>query len=184
MNRKKKASIAVIGVAIALVAATFVTASPRILLNTPLYTMRMEQASNKMNFFPTEKGGFTYNAETKSTLNYDVGICYDVVEPPEPTPVPDTCEECRSVSYTCQWDTCFQTCANTCLSTCYYTCADTCVYTCDTCVETCWNTCVYTCNTCVYTCNSTCMDTCGETCGETCYSTCWITCYETCFTCQ
>ena len=184
MNRKRKISIAVFGIVLVLVAVTVVTASPRILPNTPLYAVRMEQASNEMNFSPMEDGGFTYSAESNSELSFEfAGFCTQA-EPPEPTPVPNTCQGCESVNYTCQWDTCFQTCANTCESTCLYSCADTCVYTCDTCVETCWNTCVYTCKTCVYTCNNTCMETCGETCGETCYQTCWITCGETCWTCQ
>ncbi|MBU7026897.1 MAG: hypothetical protein HXS48_08140 [Theionarchaea archaeon] len=51
MNRKK-VSIAVVSMAVAFLAVTCVTASPRT-SNTPLYTFRMEQASSEMNFLPT-----------------------------------------------------------------------------------------------------------------------------------
>ncbi len=56
MDRRQR-SIAVISVAVAVLAATCVSASISE-TNTPLYTLRMEQLSRQMNFLPVEKNGF------------------------------------------------------------------------------------------------------------------------------
>lgn len=59
--------IAVISVAIASLVITYVAASTGTSY-TPLYTFRMEQASSKMNFLPTEVNEFIYGAEKGHTL--------------------------------------------------------------------------------------------------------------------
>ncbi|MGD2248437.1 MAG: hypothetical protein PVF58_08520 [Candidatus Methanofastidiosia archaeon] len=145
---------------------------------TPLYRLRMEQASNKMNFLPTRMNGFTYTAESGYNVNYCVGSCN--VNPLEELTVQDTCPN------TCDDYTCIETCPDTCLNTCSgntceQTCSNTCLNTCsgDTCEQTCSNTCPLTCgNTCQNTCPNTCS---GNTCdgSYTCKSTC-----ETCDPCQ
>lgn len=113
---------------------------------TPLYMVRMEQASSRMNFMPAEVNEFAYAAGAGYTLNYDVqGCCGGIT--------PDT------------W-TFGSTCDGTCTEP---TCADTCRLTCDdpTCEDTCPATCPLTCDTCTSTCT---------TCGGTCYITCSSTC--------
>jgi hypothetical protein len=144
MDKTKKMSVAVIGIAIVLFAAACVTASSQI-SSTPLYTLRMEQASGEMNFLPTETNGFYYTAENGYTLNYDAsGRGYNV-------------ERLDTYQYTCEF-------YPTCNYTCPVTCGKTCPYTCD------GHTCPYTC---VYTCEGpTCWGSCsrgpGETCGPEC----------------
>jgi len=128
MDRKQK-MIAVVSVAITVLAVSAVTAGIGI-SNTPLYTVRMEQASSEMNFLPTEMNGFTYTAENRCTLNYDIlGGCSGV----EPLSTGDTCEpacEPTEGGYTCS-NTCWRTCDG---STCEGTCNEpTCGYTCYTC---------------------------------------------------
>ncbi|KYK36382.1 MAG: hypothetical protein AYK19_01165 [Theionarchaea archaeon DG-70-1] len=76
MNRKK-VSIAVVSMAVAFLAVTCVTAS-RQTSSTPLYTFRMEQASNRMSFLPTTVNEFTYNTRDGYTLNYELGTDSDV----------------------------------------------------------------------------------------------------------
>lgn len=92
-------------------AVTTATASP-LTVKTPLYTVRMEQASNKMNFLPTEMNGFTYTAEKGYTMNYDILECYcaePLIVTWQPTcefyPTCDTCETCVTCG-TCYPDTC------------------------------------------------------------------------------
>lgn len=162
----KKMFIIMVSATAVLLAITAVTAYNRS-TNTPLYTVRMEQASSKMNFLPTAVKGFTYTAEKGYTLNYDVG--YFNVIPLEPPTNYQTCPEtiCGSTCETCQ--TCPATCPDTCPATCRYTCDD----------PTCPATCPYTCDdpTCPNTCPATCPDTCdGPTCPSTCDDpTCYVT---------
>jgi hypothetical protein len=68
---KSKKSLVVISVAITFCTVTFATASS-LTLNTPLYIVRMEQASSEMNFLPTEVNGFTYTAVKGCELTYDI----------------------------------------------------------------------------------------------------------------
>lgn len=153
MNRRQKLT-AVMSVAVVSLAITCVTASPWT-ANTPLYTFRMEQASNKMNFLPTAVNGFIYSTEKGYALNYDAaGYCGAT-----PYGTYDTCGECTTIEITC-WS-------------CWYTCLNTCPNTCE-------NTCVSTCGTCAQTCPSTCKNTCPNTCWNTCPNTCWATCWNTC----
>jgi len=124
MDRMHKITIGVIGVIIAVLAVTAVTAnsSPSA---TPLYTVRMEQASSEMNFLATPVNSFIYTAEKGYTVNCEVAkICNS--------------KGCLAQFQTQPYDTC-HTCWQTCI-TCGDTC-NTCVGTC----ETCWSTCGYTC---------------------------------------
>ena len=140
----KKMSIAAICVGAFLSVLLFVTASS-LTAHTPLFTVRMEQASSDMHFLPTSVESFSYSAENGYSLDYiaDAGVC------------------AAPLAYT--WDTdptCWATCAgqhNTCSSTCVSTCSSTCVNTCCTCVSTCSSTCVNTCsNTCWESCSAPC----------------------------
>lgn len=182
MDGKQKMAIAVVGAVIALCAVTAVTAHSRT-QNTPLYTVRMEQASSQMNFLPTAMNEFTYSAESGCTLNCNVsGYCG--AEPLITHQADTFCTcfpYCETTEYTCESDpTCMITC-NTCIDptcpfTCFSTCPDTCPNTCDgaTCTQpTCEETCPSTCDTCQgWTCDATgCQFTCF-TCGLTCEQTC------------
>ncbi|MBU7022559.1 MAG: hypothetical protein HXS40_00200 [Theionarchaea archaeon] len=163
---KKMLSIAAMGIVVALFAVMFATASS-LMAGTPLFTLRMEQASSKMSFLPTVMNGFTYNTENGYTLNRcAVGYCGVGL---------------RGTDATCH-PSC-DTCAATCPDTCYNTCPDTCNSTCPvTCPATCYSTCPYTCDDPV-TCQG--EHTCEETCGYTCPFTCGGTCFgETeCYPC-
>ncbi len=131
----RKWSLAVIGAAVTLLAVTCVTAASW--SDTPLYTLRMEQASSEMNFLPVERSGFTYTAEKGCSLDYDgAGCCF--VKPLEEPTYWETCSTCES---TCEGGTCEGTCYSTCPNTCA-TCEPTCEQ------NTCWNTCDSTCSTC------------------------------------
>lgn len=148
----------VIGIGIMCAALMTATTSP----HTPLYTVRMEQESNKMNFLPTEVNQFTYTAENGCTVLYEVSLCgvHPLEEPTVPETCPNTCDD-----ETCYGPTCPETSCNTC-STCSSTC-NTCTQpTCETCEETC----PYTCSTCSSTCWNTCS---GYTCKDTCEIDCW-----------
>lgn len=145
----KQLSVVAIGVAAFLVLSTLTASS---LIGTPLYTVRMEQASSKMSFLPTDVNGFTYSTENGYTLNYDAaGYCGGTLL--EIT-VGKTCDG------TCVIDpTCPQTCRYTCDDpTCGNTCPDTCPLTCDTCDHTC-GLCTY--DTCFISCVGFCQPT-GE----------------------
>jgi hypothetical protein len=145
---RKTILITVVSVSVVLLAVATVTASTR-KANTPLYTLRMEQASSKMNFLPTEMTEFTYTTEEGYTMNHGAGCCNGAYINAE---------------------TEYQTCRETCGSTCD---------TCETCPNTCWSTCPNTCwSTCPNTCWSTCPETCPSTCSNTCWSTCNPTCDE------
>ncbi len=152
-------SIAAMGVVVALVAVMFATASS-LMADTPLFTLRMEQASSKMNFLSTAMNGFTYNTRNGFTLNScALGYCGGVVLLGTDATCHPTCD----------------TCASTCPDTCFSTCPDTCINTCpNTCPATCPNTCLYTCDDPV-TCHGerTCKDSCGQTCPASCGGTCY-----------
>jgi hypothetical protein len=169
----KKMSIAAICGTLAVCAITVVTADSS--THTPLYTVRMEQASSKMNFLPIKQNTFTYSTEQGCFLNYDVT---ENGEPsPVPTGYPDTCwPQCTTIEATCE-DTCPDTCYDTCPTGCS-TFPPTCM---ETCPETCYDTCEPTCEE--ETCPATCYDTC-TTCS-TCQgqNTCFM-CQVTCDTCE
>lgn len=133
--------------------------------STPLYTLRMEQASSKMNFLPTTVNEFTYTAEKGYEYAYKVsGYCGELFDFTE-IPCQITDESCvKTCRLTCS------TCGSTCGYTCGYTCGCSCGFTCDTCVATCGNTCNPTCD--AITCDS-CINTCitCSSCSLTC-STC------------
>lgn len=130
----KKMLLTVISTIVALLAVTFVTASPWT-ANTPLYAVRMEQASSKMNFLPTEMNGFTYTSEKGYEISCDVTICPNV-EPSSDKPT--------SAQNPCKWTDPYSTCSG-------YTCWLSCGGTCETCAVTCPNTCNPTCtgSTCI-----------------------------------
>ena len=137
---RKKVLITVASIAMASLAITAVTASS-LALNTPLYTLRMEQASSKMNFLPTAMNKFAYTTENGYNLDYEalVGYCGAV-----PLGSLYTCE------VTCPYVTCV---VGTCSSCSGYTCDAT------SCQPTCWYTCEWTCNqwTCPgFTCDGPC----------------------------
>lgn len=157
MNRRK-ILVAVVSVCAVLVANTVIASSQ--ISNTPLFTFRMEQASNRMNFLPTAVNGFTYTTENGCTLNNAVGHSGEPLE----VTVGKTCEG------TCVEPTCPNTCLHTCAGnpTCSNTCPNTCGSTCDTCEQTC----------------DTCDDTCvGVTCPGTCLTMCIATCFPSCLIC-
>ena len=170
MNGKQKIAVIVFSVTLAVIAATTVKASSSI-SNTPLYTVRMEQASSGMNFLPTQVNEFTYITEKGYSVNYaTLGYCGVSPFSTGDTCEPDTCELETCEDPTCPW-TCWQTCSYTCNPTCNSsTCLNTCPSTCRTCPPTCPLTCEPTCRefTCVKTCAPTCPDTCWYTCESTC----------------
>ena len=129
MKRNKLVSIGVIGIVIVSLAVAVTATS--LGSNTPLYTVRMEQASSKMNFLPTEMNEFTYTAEKGYTIDYDLQADYDYSVLPLGGP---TCQ------HTCPY-TCSLTCPNgicqdktcghpICQPTCGYTCEVTCPVIC------------------------------------------------------
>jgi hypothetical protein len=169
--------VMIVSATIVLLAITAVTAHNRT-VNTPLYMVRMEQVSSRMNFLPTSANEFAYTAEKGYTLNHDgihgVGGAH-VLEPYTEPPQCETWETCEETCETC-WSTCDDTCPNTCSVTCRNTCPATCPATCE---ETCDDP------TCSQTCPVTCEDTCdGPTCPSTCDDpTCYVTsCGE--YTCE
>ena len=134
MNVPKKVSISVVSAVLVFIMVSAVMASSWTTYS-PLYTLRMEQASAKMNFLPTEKDIFTYATEKGFDLNYSAtGECCGAVTPLE------------TGVWTCYYSTCGgETCVLTCPASCYGTCNDpTCPVTCSTC-DTCAVTCPLTC---------------------------------------
>lgn len=136
----KELSTVVIGAAALFALSTVIASSQG--YTTPLYTVRMEQASSRMNFLPTAVNQFTYTAEKGYTVNYNAaGYCGAPLE----ITVGKTCDG------TCDIDpTCPHTCRSTCDDpTCGETCPDTCQLTCDTCYHTCalctFDTCFISC---------------------------------------
>ncbi|MBU7045411.1 MAG: hypothetical protein HXS54_03160 [Theionarchaea archaeon] len=186
MNRKQMIVISSVSAVLVVFAVTAVSADSA--SSTPLYTLRMEQASSRMNFLPTEINGFVYNTEKGSSITYcpDEGICGGDVEPfdtlgltwcgtcwPYCSTNEVTCEGTYTCEWTCAHSTCpFATCYSTCPVTCYscegWTCDATgCQSTCSTCDDpTCPNTCWDTCD------DPTCLDTCEQTCRYTCTKPC------------
>lgn len=126
--------------------------------NTPLYTVRMEQASSKMHFLPAIMNTVVYTAEQGYTLTCAV-TGGTIPFKPETT---DTCEG-WTCEYTCVGSTCASTCPYTCPNTCQSTCPNTCQ---NTCPNTCYNTCEETCEVCVTI--STCVTCGGRTCDPPC----------------
>ncbi len=108
MNRKMLIFIG--GIAIVSIAVTAVTASS-FSSYTPLYRVRMEEASSKMNFLPTVMNEFTYTAEKGCKLNYN-SRGYD-----DATPLIMTWQR------TCWF---YPTCSYECPETNQWTCWDTC----------------------------------------------------------
>lgn len=157
----KKMSLAVIGAA--LICAASLSIADSVMAHTPLYIIRMEHASSKMNFLPTTVNQFMYTTEKGYTVECNAAG-YKSVLPLSTSPA-STCDP------TCN-DTCEDTCEWTCYQTCGNTCASTCPSTCSTCVSTCWHTCPSTCSTCPITCWNTCGPTCDESCGGTCPREC------------
>lgn len=155
----RKHFLTAVGIALVL-AATVVTAGSQT-TSTPLYTLRMEQASSRMNFLPTTVNEFTYTTESGVIL----GTVKDCGEEPLVTGEP----LCQITEETCRKTYCYtcNTCSSTCAYTCGYTCGCSCGFTCDTCVATCGTTCNPTCD--AITC-----DSCAQTC-ITC-SSCSLTC--------
>ena len=161
MDRKQIYLVVTSAVVVSLAVASVSASSS---YNSPLYRLRMEQASSKMNFLPSAANGFTYTTENGFILNCSVGNCCGkgiVLLGTDATcfptcleTCPNTCDTCSTCDYTCP-----ATCPVTC-STCYgYTCdATSCQYTCTP------VTCQYTCYTCLETCPNTC-DTCDPLCG-------------------
>ena len=93
--------------------ATAVTAHTQSVY-TPLYTVRMEQASSGMHFLPTEANTFTLTAE--KGCSFDYGAVSLAVSADKPVATGATCE-----------DTCDDpTCPAVCLSTFRYTCTPPC----------------------------------------------------------
>jgi hypothetical protein len=163
MNRKNViATVTLIGIAV--IAGTFVTASISA-MHAPLYILRMEQASDSMNFLPTAVNDFTYTAEKGYELNLGIGESCNIygfcgnVSPYSTGD--DTCWTCKTCSTQCEQSICVATCS-----------------TCSTCPATCPATCS-TCSTCPATCPATCEGaTCsGATCSNTCLPkrTCFVT---------
>ena len=105
-------------------------------IDTPLYTVRMEQVSSKMNFLPTEMNEFTYSTEKGYEVDYD-GFrgCSGVKAPPKCTELETTCVH-TYCEYTCVASTCESTCPLTCDTCEGYTCTYTCDPTCFTCPVT------------------------------------------------
>ena len=140
---RKTILITVVSVSVVLLAVATVTASIRN-ANTPLYTLRMEQASSKMNFLPTEMTEFTYTTEEGYMMDHGAGCCNGIY--PNAETEYQTCREtCGSTCDTCE--TCLGTCPDTCPSTCGSTCPNTCPNTCSNTCSTCNPTCdEYTCS--------------------------------------
>jgi hypothetical protein len=137
MNKKMAITVMSI-VAVSLVIAA---ATSSLMAHTPLYTVRMEQACNKMNFLPTEMNNFTYTTENGYNLNYDVSEYCSGAKPlgTDATCHPSCDDTCEA---TCRGLTCWSTCPDTCQETCPETCGQK--VTCD------WPTCDYL--TCPITC--------------------------------
>ncbi len=67
--KRKQGSLIVVGGALILLTATSLTGS-LLLPSSPLYAVRMDQASSKMDFLPTEQNTFTYVAEDGYSLTF------------------------------------------------------------------------------------------------------------------
>ncbi len=137
---------AALGTFLIMLAISTLVASSQV--NTPLYALRMEQASSKMNFLPTEMNGFTYSTEQGYIFDYGAQGCCGGATPNLVT--------FRTCDGTCTEPTCPDTCRLTCDDpTCANTCPATCPLTCDTCDQTCAS-CEETCSGCEITIESSC----------------------------
>jgi hypothetical protein len=156
MNVSKKVSIPLVSAVLVFIMVAAVMASSWTAYS-PLYNLRMEQASAKMNFLPTAVNSFAYDTSKGFTLNHTVsgGQC-------EAVPLFTWAYTCNVEDETCGYYTCLNTCPATC------------PITCSTCPATCLSTCPATCSTCPATCPATCStcDTCASTCPDTCKKTC------------
>lgn len=152
--RRKTTLVVTAGMAV-LLATVFVTTGTSV-VSTPLFTMRMEQASNDMNFLPTLVMKFSYMTEKGYNMTCNFASCLGLCSGASATSFGrPTCEPvCTSEGNTCDSYTCLETCPQTCTNTC------------STCPVTCLNTCPATCpNTCSSTCDDpTCQNTCPNTC--------------------
>ncbi|MBU6997570.1 MAG: hypothetical protein HXS41_08590 [Theionarchaea archaeon] len=161
IDKKQKLGIVVILAVLVFSTVTF-TAADFSTFFTPLYTVRMEQASSKMNFLSTPVNEFTYSTEGGQTFGYHITgrtcACWGDQTPQ----LPLTCNTCDD--YYCEEPTHCGTCV-----TCYSTCQDTCPNTCSTCSTCSGSTCEPA------TCPWTQWPYCAETLSwPTCY---WATCY-------
>lgn len=124
MNVKILASA--IGIVLVFFVAVYTTAATLTESDTPLYTVRMEQISSKMKFFPTEMNNFIYTAKGVCALNCDVLGCSSS----EPLSLTEfTCDlACPTEHDTCDGRTCDGTCWEpTCQIECAWTWAPTCI---------------------------------------------------------
>ena len=130
----KRKMLVVTCIAVVFLAAS-VTAHASYQSDTPLYTIRMEQASSKMHFLPTEMTAFTYTAYKGCTIKYDITV-ENTNTTPDGTWFYNTCIHNTCTWPTCKWLTCdFFTCN-------YKTCGgDTCYLTCGK--NTCWPFCQF-----------------------------------------
>jgi hypothetical protein len=112
MNKPRKVSLVMSAVLVSFVILV-VTASS-LASSTPLYTVRMEQASSQMHFLPTAVTEFTYTAAPGVELNYTVMESNSIRGPN----TQGTCLTC--LIETCQGDP-------TCESTCEFTCDPHCL---------------------------------------------------------
>lgn len=139
--RRRWMLTAMSGMIIVFLAVTAVAASSRP-LNTPLYKFRIEQASYRMNFLPTERNTFAYTTEKGFKLDYDVFGEYCCGENPLASEY--TCDPPCTFD-TCEQTSCGETCQNTCAgASCRLTCGgETCdptaCLTCSSCYPICTN---------------------------------------------
>ena len=127
VTMKGKQVIVVICIAIFTAVITVVASSSS--FSTPLYTIRMEQASSKMNFLPKEANQFIYTAINGHKIFYDIksnGIFDDPPESQYDTCVMTECDytcglDCQTIEEcptgdpeTCEGTSCTPTCESTC----------------------------------------------------------------------
>ena len=110
-----------------------VTASPGVQSKTPLYTIRMEQASSNMHFLPTEVNEITYTTTQGYTLTCDIPTWKsNSTEPGSTYWVTHDCTCWGTMHCTCWLTvdcTCWHTLNCTCWDTGYCTCSPfTCWY--------------------------------------------------------
>ncbi|MBU7045149.1 MAG: hypothetical protein HXS54_01825, partial [Theionarchaea archaeon] len=116
---------------------------------SPLFNLRMEQTSSKMNFLPTEVNGFTYSTEQGCILNYGAQRCCGgtALDPVAIRTIDGTCVE-PTCPDTCRLTCDDPTCEDSCPVTCPLTC-DTCTHTCASCEETCYPCVIITLDSCI-----------------------------------
>lgn len=141
MDRK---SISVVLMSIVIVGLTITAVTARLwTTTTPLHTYRMEQASDEMNFLPTEMAEFTYNAEKGYNITFEILENFeDVALVTWQTPYTCIYSTCKYTCTTCDGPTCLETCP--CTVSCGPTCQDSCDY--GRCPPTYWETCGSSCD--------------------------------------